>query len=245
MRKTPPSAQQGTHIWHRSIGNVHGHVLLQRGEKKGRHVEVEYVKIVIQSQHTASRRKADVWDAGFKGLQGFLMFLKKNECRKGDQGRKTNIIKSSPQSEKVVKQRKEGQQGEEFSSSTNPKPTCQGQRSASSACLQLLLHELCLLAIRQARMASWGGVSGLHQHSRHQPSRGVMAPIVYTAPHFCFHPSFCCLRHLRCACRFADQSFATEILNAGDVFAVWVHGDNRCCYGMDWNPLQVCLWMFT
>lgn len=96
-----------THF-HRGIGNVHVHVLLQRGKSR-----MNGVKVI---------------------------------------GGGTNIVKSSPQSQKVVKQRTEGQRGEEFSSSTNPKPTCQGQRSASSASLQLLLHELCLLAIRQARM---------------------------------------------------------------------------------------------
>lgn len=175
------------------------------------------------------------------------MFLKKNECRKGDQGRKTNIIKSSPQSEKVVKQRKEGQQGEEFSSSTNPKPTCQGQRSASSACLQLLLHELCLLAIRQARMASWGWGGGhwtppTQPPSALPPSHGtcrlhssslLFSSILLLLAAFALRSPVC-----------RSKLCHTEILNASDVFAVWVHGDNWCCYGMDWNPLQVCLWMF-
>lgn len=77
MRKTPPSAQQGTCIWHRSIGNVHGHVLLQRKKKKnGRHEETEYVKTVIQSHHRATRSDADLWDAGFKGFAGVFDLLK-------------------------------------------------------------------------------------------------------------------------------------------------------------------------
>lgn len=85
---------------------------------------------------------------------------------------------------------------------------------------------------RPAALETLMGVGGLHHHSRHQPPGppAVSQHLSFTqllASVFIQPSAALALRSSACRSKLCHA----EMLNSGDVFVIWVHGDNGVAMG--------------